>query len=785
MRLTLRTLLAYLDDVLDPANAREIGQKIEESPVASSLIEKVRNVLRKRSLGAPSFRDFEEFDPNDVAEYLDNILPPDGVADLEKKCLENDARLAETAACHQILSLVVGEPVDISDQTRDRMYKVVADAVAASDEPPSAELGEDTSEIAVYAGIGSPVDGGTDAEIQTTATPAPQSSYEEGIPDYLRENTKNSSNRLVPTLVIGLLCIASMIAFISDPTLLGSLFNSTSSDSKQTIASLDSKKENTPDSDESKTEKSPDDETKQNDTNEKVKVGDKLEADSKPLDTNKTMVASSPDASKVKTSKETLDADGKKMTSAPAPGTKTVVPEKTTKIEPEKAKTPAVAVQPVFQSEKIEYVATNGILMRKENGSDDWFVAQDRRTMRPGDELVSPEPFRTTLKVQKYNLNVDVDGGTSVEILNATKEIPFAFHLHRGQMILAHQSTKGKNPLKADDEEAEETEKVDDEKPKKVVIDGNTDEDGEVEKKPVVPRKKLETPVVLGLQIESELWKIEITEPGTLCGVVVVPRLPHHFEEVFGEEAAFAQIIVVEGGVRISNKDPKKPAIEVISGSNFVFKKPLPEVLANAESENSLQISGDWISSNPAMRTATRRKIALTFFREFSSDAPIRLSLPAVANDPRPVISELAVKALALANSYQDMIQALARGKHEESRQAAIIGLREWLPKSPENRDMLKSELSKYFDEDVAKDVYHLLWGYNKADGQDLERSKILVGWLNHEHVAVRELAIHNIRDLTGRDYGYKPLSPTALRTPDILKWNTHLQREGALIKSE
>ena len=31
MRLTLRTLLAYLDDVLDPADKEELGKKIESS----------------------------------------------------------------------------------------------------------------------------------------------------------------------------------------------------------------------------------------------------------------------------------------------------------------------------------------------------------------------------------------------------------------------------------------------------------------------------------------------------------------------------------------------------------------------------------------------------------------------------------------------------------------------------------------------------------------------------------------------------------------------------------
>src|SRR5260370_14653797 len=123
MRLTLRTLLAYRDDIHELSKAKEIGDKLNEGSFASSLVSRIREVMRRRRLTAPTLSGpGMGIDPNTVAEYLDNTLAPDGVADVEKICLESDIHLAEAAACHQILTLALGEPVEISPQTRDRMY---------------------------------------------------------------------------------------------------------------------------------------------------------------------------------------------------------------------------------------------------------------------------------------------------------------------------------------------------------------------------------------------------------------------------------------------------------------------------------------------------------------------------------------------------------------------------------------------------------------------------------------------------------------------------------------
>ena len=81
MRLTLRTLLAWLDDMLPNQEVREIGQQVSESSFARELVERIRRVTRQRRLSVPVDDGQEVNDANRVAEYLDNVLSPEQVAE--------------------------------------------------------------------------------------------------------------------------------------------------------------------------------------------------------------------------------------------------------------------------------------------------------------------------------------------------------------------------------------------------------------------------------------------------------------------------------------------------------------------------------------------------------------------------------------------------------------------------------------------------------------------------------------------------------------------------------
>jgi hypothetical protein len=154
MRLTLRTLLSYLDDTLDPGQAKVIGQKVAESEQARELMERIKQVTRRRRLTTPPAAGPGGIDANTIAEYLDNEVTPEQAAEVEQICLASDVHLAEVAACHQILTLVLGEPALVPPSARQRMYGLVKGPEAIPfRKPPKAQSKADLDLSTSDAGI--------------------------------------------------------------------------------------------------------------------------------------------------------------------------------------------------------------------------------------------------------------------------------------------------------------------------------------------------------------------------------------------------------------------------------------------------------------------------------------------------------------------------------------------------------------------------------------------------------------------------------------------------------
>ncbi len=187
MRLTLRTLLAYMDEILEPADREELAKKVESSDFAHDLIHRTKDTMRRLRLSAPQVLGSGiGLDPNTVAEYLDNVLPPDSVADFERICLESDVHLAEVASAHHVLTMVLGEPAEVDPLSRQRMYAIPAEAEHRRERRMDPAHVQPTAEQPSDAVI--PPPNLFPAASVSPATPA------DAIPDYLRERMDSASD---------------------------------------------------------------------------------------------------------------------------------------------------------------------------------------------------------------------------------------------------------------------------------------------------------------------------------------------------------------------------------------------------------------------------------------------------------------------------------------------------------------------------------------------------------------------------------------------------------------
>ncbi|MEX0671446.1 MAG: hypothetical protein WD060_13425 [Pirellulales bacterium] len=139
MRLTVRTLLAWIDGVLGSDDQKALGEKVAASDVAPRLVERTNSAVAHPGLSAPApeGRGLAD-DPNTAAEFLDNVLQAEHLQVFERVCIDSDIHLAEVAACHRLLAEMTGDPqaLELLDASQRRtLLAAVAKQVAASGKP--------------------------------------------------------------------------------------------------------------------------------------------------------------------------------------------------------------------------------------------------------------------------------------------------------------------------------------------------------------------------------------------------------------------------------------------------------------------------------------------------------------------------------------------------------------------------------------------------------------------------------------------------------------------------
>lgn len=746
MRLTLRTLLAYLDDVLEPAQAREIGEKIQESSLATSLVSRIQDVVRRRRIEAPAVSGpGSKPDPNIVAEYLDNALAPKYVAEMEQVCLESDQHLAEVAACHQVLTLVQVKPVTVPRELREHMYSLGAVA------PAEGEMGGNgkAHHTPRVVGVGA-------ADVTRDVNPR---SGEQDLLEHPQARTGRSSwKRALPYIVGAVVLLGWAYSMITDNAFKDHFVahhppnaaaverparpNDVPPDVRDDVdaagvsePSADDGEVAVPDVVLIPNADEPIDVELHDDGQLAGSVPPAPLPLDEPVDEAATVADATPSAEIVASETEISpvteepvleqNALAKADTPAPEPGAETITPV------PEQAELAA----PQHRAFEVQYVNSEGVLLQRDKSTDQWNVLPRRSLIFPREEVASPQPFdaRFTVSDRQQVCEFILRGGTRVRLLDPTAETGLGLEIDRGRVVLS----------RPEDSESAASGK----------------------------------PVVFRLKVRADEWLCELVEPNTVLGVEVIPAAPTKVGDIESGMKYSGGISLSSGSAKLTNLATQQ-AVELHPQlPSYTFTGDAQAPLAEAEPT----IGGsDWLQSGGAS-TRLARQYATRYEREFLPEQPVVASVRPVVKSPQPRMSELATQTLALIGNVSGMVDALS-ADHQESRLAAIEGLRVWLPRDPANVDELKARLENRFREDAAAAIERMLWGYTEDDARSNFVSQELVNWLAHDEIAVRELAAYHVQRLTNRDHGYRADRRPDEREAVIKRWRQQLEKSGALL---
>ena len=717
MRLTLRTMLAYLDDMLEPYQTKQIGQKIQESPVAGVLVSRIREVMRRRRLSAPDVSGSHiGIDSNIVAQYLDNTLPPEQVADVERVLLSSDELLAEVAACHQVLTLILGEPCEVSAHSRERLYALgpvsASDQLRVDDSSATATTSASDNGAGIAAGIAAAVAvPSTAAGVQLVR---PGSSHE--IPEYLRPSP--FSKVAGPTIVIAVIAVACVGTFLSDPSFLKGVNQAQRELAKNSRgASNSTVREGLPSTTVSEADGVP----MTNDANAVNTTATTRLDPAPPPD-------AADDSKMVPAATATINSPGA-ATVAVKP--KSVVPGPSDPVPPAPAPVnpkPVVALPAV----PVQLISNEGVLLRFSDVDQHWFLAPKQSVLKSGEPLACLEPYEAVLSFDQGTVRATVLGDSALRVLEATDLAATGLEVRHGRVLFQGSRQDGQQPL------------------------------------------------ALAVVIGQDIWKLELLTPQTVCALEVLPTPSTGFEKVREPNRYSGVLYVLAGTVKWTS--------ELGASQDVAERTGLPlssdQAAANKQTAVSFPTAPDW--TDPAKRKlAPLRRYALLFEKEFALDQPADPSMQALIQHTNSKISELAVRGLALTQSYSALTQALAVCPHEEGRFAARDGLYEWLPLGADHGALLKKELETHYPPADVEMMYRLLWGYTREDGRDKLTSHQLVGLLHNNHVVVRELADFWIERLIGRKTEYRATNLPAQRESQIRRIEKLIEDNGALVKDE
>ncbi|MEX2187931.1 MAG: hypothetical protein WD875_14090 [Pirellulales bacterium] len=751
MRLTLRTMLAHLDGILDPADSEDLARKIAENEFAATLAQRIGDCTKRLRLGAPKvLGKGTALDPNTVAEYLDSTLAAERMPDFEKVCLESDVHLAEVAACHHILTMIVGQPVQVDIESRRRMYGLVAAgetgpiasgaAVSGTAEMigaavRAAESATPVAHESISDEAMTSVDG-----FPSQAKPQPRKA---AVPDYLREGARQ---RKMTTAMIAIAAVGLTIAVLAfkDPLLsmvgLGPATKEAVSDAGDGTNHGDKRNEGGANENGGAT----------NDAAENAAAG----------------VSKGPQASEPATGGRDADAIGPEKSSAaklggdpggnaPLPGeafepsNNPPLPATTSPPSPQDATNdagnpdadapntatprtvPGDAPRQPDAAPRLEraepvgkLVSGDQLLLRfdvQAGDGGDWLRVPDGGMVYGGDRIVALPTFRPRLVLSDgllVELVADSHDGTIVEMLAADANGTPGMRVVHGRLAKISASGKQGIPLR----------------------------------------------LAFGKQTAT------ITLSDTTSSLAVSVDRPYApGEDPMGvADPVMATFYATSGSVDVAVEGARP--VTVNEAMHLVV---LPAGPAQPEPTSP---PPQWVDKSQVEYLDT--SAATQLMLELTATSSVGVELSEQFHGRRIEGQSLAARSFGYLGRFDPLI---ATGLKDDKlvwtwREKSLEGLRQAMRRGPATAVVVRDGLVKEFGDRNGGVMYRMLCGYSQSDLKNGADEK-LVENLSHEELAFRSLAQFNLVSITGKNWGYKPEARENFRRSSVARWREQLQR--------
>ncbi len=730
MRLTLRTLLAYLDDRLPPANARELGQKIVKSPFATELADRIKDVVRRRRLAStPSEQ--KSIDANLIAEYLDDQLTPELVALIEKEILGSDHNLAEVAAAHQILGLL-SDPVEISDQLSQRLHKL--DPFVHAESADTADLDEASG----------------DAEWKPLA---PQT----------------TSARRSPMLLLLLMVLGWLVLLFTDSHLFDSGEDQTSvAASEPADADVQAAAENPDDANvtvgaNSKVTGQTESATTPQDVsaNTAPAAGNKanplatagtIQPDSTPA-TDTTPKASVPLVAANNNAPSTAAAVTETPTTElPAvAATENTVPMATTTetdipnavqntTVPENIAAPAVAAE-------FEVRDDHGMHLIHDPVNEEWAWASDsvddaaaswEARLSNSVSAVS-DPFRVTVSERRAGWDATILGPSLFSAVSVSGEVP-GIELLEGRLVLQRTNASDMNQFSM---------------------------------------------VASGRRIG-----ITIPEGDDQVGIAVV-KLPanglnadaNDGLSLFPFEApAIVTVFAADNSVTLNVEGHEQP-IEVGRGKTWQWNTA--EAIPTVSPATPSPLVPEWVYKAAAVQPDAVQNLHEEAAGALRAEQTVASGANLLSKNKNDQLASYGVRLIALTRNVDQLTTLLLRQPNEEVvRREAIAGLRTVIQQSAAGQDRVRSVLETRLSKTELDNALKMLEGVSRVTAEDRFVSGWLVEMLSSNRAALREMAIENLEALTQERYAFFADDDAGRRSNAVKRWQRFLDRnDGRLVK--